>query len=163
IDAGVNQLAGVCVPQRVERHLGNTGVVGKIRPCRRYRVRRQRIPLNGREQQRIVVQTPRPGLHPEFKLALSMLPQGLDQNIGQRDIAAPCPSLRWLEADAVRLGLLQRLAYLDHLAVEIGAAPAQRSTSLSLKPVNSATMATGASRQWRSLARRVATSRTITI
>ena len=36
------------------------------------------------------------------------------------------PRLRRLEANAVRLGLLRRLADLNHLAVEIDAFPAQR-------------------------------------
>ena len=54
-----------------------------------------------------------------------MLAQGIDQDIGQGDVSAASLGFRRLEANAVRLGLLQRLADLNNLLVEIDARPAQ--------------------------------------
>src|SRR5215510_4497484 len=55
-----------------------------------------------------------------------MLPQGVDQNIGQRDIASASLGFGGLEAHPEQLGLLQCLADPDDLGVEVNAAPAQR-------------------------------------
>jgi hypothetical protein len=53
-----------------------------------------------------------------------VLAQRFDQRLGQRDVTLAGARLRRLEADAMRLGLLQRLADLDNLAVKIDAVPA---------------------------------------
>jgi hypothetical protein len=53
-----------------------------------------------------------------------MLPQSVDHDLRQRDVAPAVPGLGRLELDAVP-GLLERCANLDHLGVEPSVAPGQ--------------------------------------
>jgi hypothetical protein len=55
---------------------------------------------------------------------LRWFPQYLNQNVRKRYIAAAGLGLRRLEADAMCFGLLQRLANLSNLSIEIDAVPA---------------------------------------
>jgi hypothetical protein len=57
-------------------------------------------------------------LYPQFKLVAAVDPQRIEDTISHSDVAAASPRLRGLEANGVRLRLLQRLADLNHLAVE---------------------------------------------
>src|SRR5215831_825697 len=84
------------------------------------------VALNGREQQRIVGEASRADLNAQLKLGFAVIPQGIDQDIGQRDIAPTSAGLGFLEAYAEQIGLFQCRADLNDLGVEIDVIPAQR-------------------------------------
>ena len=70
-----------------------------------------------------------------------MVAKGIDQNIGQGDVAAARLGLRGLESNAVFGGFLQGFADLNDLRVEFDPRPAGARTSPSRIPVNSDTVA----------------------
>ena len=87
IHARIDQLAGMGVPQRVERHIRHADALREIAPGRADGIWRERGAVEVREQQRIVRQLPAQAAS-VIRAGLAVLPQRVDQDIGQRDVAA---------------------------------------------------------------------------
>jgi hypothetical protein len=88
IHAGIDQLAGMSVAQRMEGHCGHSDAGGKLPPCLTAGDGRERGAFEIGEQQGVIRKLSGAKLHAEFKLSLAMVAQRIDQDIGQGDIAA---------------------------------------------------------------------------
>jgi hypothetical protein len=88
IDAGIDELAGVSVPQGMKDDIGQSDTGRKVAPGRADGVPREWGAFDVSEQQDVVRQPSYAKPHAEFELRLAMFAQGIDQNVGQGDVPA---------------------------------------------------------------------------
>jgi hypothetical protein len=121
---GVDQLAGVGVPQPVKRDIDPV-LLGDVAPSRGDDVGRlQRSAVPPRKHKGMVAKLALPEHEAASQLCHTMLVQHIEHDGRQADIADAGPELRPFEAQP-GFGLFECFARPDDLSIEIDIAPAQ--------------------------------------